>query len=91
MMLKVNAEVGLTVDDIFEAEIDSKDFRELVAGLIGYADECLEITLDIESTLEEDIAAFTGEASLIVMHLKPNQKIIARAFLTALLAELGDA
>jgi hypothetical protein len=65
--------------------------KTLIVALIGQADETFDITLQRQSTLEADVEEFKEVAEDIVERLEDRQKIVARAFLTALLAELGDA
>jgi putative Ca2+/H+ antiporter (TMEM165/GDT1 family) len=91
-MITIYASVTFDVDDILENEdLDHDEFHQLVAGLIGEADDYLGVMLDIESTIEADAEEFKDHSSKIEARLTSNQKIVARAFLTALLAELGDA
>lgn len=65
--------------------------KTLIVALIGQADDTFDITLERQSTLEADVEEFKDVAEDIVERLEDRQKIVARAFLTALLAELGDA
>ena len=89
-----NAPVDIDIDEIaYKLTIDgyANEAKTLIRALICSADNAFDVTLKAESTLEADVEAFKDDAEDIVEDLSEREKIVARAFLTALLQELGDA
>lgn len=90
----INTAVDIEIDEIaYKLTRDgySHEAKTLIRALIGDANETFDVTLKAESTLEADAEEFKDAAEEIVEELSERQKIVARAFLTALLTELGDA
>lgn len=89
-----NAPVDIDIDEIADKltrDGYSDEAKSLIRTLIGDANEAFNVTLEATSTLEADAEEFEDAAKEIVEELSERQKIVARAFLTALLKELGDA